>query len=109
MLKLKRIDLLTKNDKIHNKLEHGCCDHVQKYKKDDLCWEDEDIFRGVGGCLQFGRGELGAWGYISFYRWSPRRPHFIDITVGNISIILTVNGSYHCTEISVWIPRSFRR
>ena len=29
MLKLKRIDLLTKNDKIHN----GCCDHVQKYKK----------------------------------------------------------------------------
>ena len=37
MLKLKRIDLLTKNDKIHNKLEHGCCDHVQKYKKNDLC------------------------------------------------------------------------
>jgi len=27
MLKLKKIDLLTKNDKIHNKLEHGCCDH----------------------------------------------------------------------------------
>jgi hypothetical protein len=27
MLKLKKIDLLTKNDKIHNKSEHGCCDH----------------------------------------------------------------------------------
>jgi len=26
--------------------EHGCCDHVQKYKKDDLCWEEVDIFRG---------------------------------------------------------------
>ena len=32
MLKLKRIDLLTKNDKIHNKSENGCCDSVQKYK-----------------------------------------------------------------------------
>jgi hypothetical protein len=27
MLKLKKIELLTKNDKIHNKSEHGCCDH----------------------------------------------------------------------------------
>ena len=27
MLKLKKIDLLTKYDKIHNKLEHRCCDH----------------------------------------------------------------------------------
>ena len=27
MLKLKKIDLLIKNDKIHNKSEHGCCDY----------------------------------------------------------------------------------
>ena len=27
MLKLKKVDLLTENDKIHNKSEHGCCDH----------------------------------------------------------------------------------
>ena len=27
MLKLKKIDLLTENDKIHNKSEHGCCDY----------------------------------------------------------------------------------
>jgi len=28
MLKLKKkIDLLTKNDKIHNKSDHGYCDH----------------------------------------------------------------------------------
>ena len=27
MLKLKRIELVTKNDKIHNKLEHRCYDH----------------------------------------------------------------------------------
>jgi hypothetical protein len=26
MLKLKKINLLTENDKIHNKSEHGCCD-----------------------------------------------------------------------------------
>jgi len=38
MVKLKRIDLLTKNNKIHNKSENKCCDHVQKYKKDEcLC------------------------------------------------------------------------
>ena len=30
MLKLKRIDLLIKNDKIH---KNGYCDQVQKYKK----------------------------------------------------------------------------
>jgi hypothetical protein len=30
MLKLKRIDLLIKNDKIH---KNEYCDHVQKYKK----------------------------------------------------------------------------
>jgi len=27
MLKLKKIELLTKNDKIHNKSKHECCDH----------------------------------------------------------------------------------
>jgi hypothetical protein len=33
MLKLKKkIDLLIKNDKIHNKLEHRCCDH-KSYRK----------------------------------------------------------------------------
>ena len=27
MLKLKKIDLLKKNNKIYNKSEQGCCDH----------------------------------------------------------------------------------
>ena len=27
MLKLKKIDLLTKTDKIHNKSKHECCDY----------------------------------------------------------------------------------
>jgi len=27
MLKLKKIDLLTKNNKIHNKSGYGCCDY----------------------------------------------------------------------------------
>ena len=36
MLKLKKIDSLTKNNKIHNKSGHGCCDY-KKIKKDDLC------------------------------------------------------------------------
>jgi len=35
MLKLKKIDLLTKNNKIHNKSEHGC--YEQNLKKYDLC------------------------------------------------------------------------
>jgi len=66
MLKLKRINLLTKHDKIHNKSEHECCDHIQKYKKDDLCWEEGDIFRGVVVCILGGEswdgeeeGEIG--------------------------------------------------
>jgi len=47
MLKLKKIGLLTKNDKIHNKSKNECCYHVQKYKKDGcLCWEEGDTFRG---------------------------------------------------------------
>jgi len=37
MLKLKKkIDLLTKNDKIHNKSEYRGCDY-KKLKNDDLC------------------------------------------------------------------------
>ena len=48
MLKLKRIDLLKKNDKIHNKLiRERMCDHVQKYKKlECLCWEEEESLGG---------------------------------------------------------------
>jgi len=30
MLKLKKIDLLTKNDKIHNKSGHGYCDYKKQ-------------------------------------------------------------------------------
>jgi len=37
MLKLKKIDLLKKNDKIHNKSEYGCCDHM-------TCVEKRGIF-----------------------------------------------------------------
>jgi hypothetical protein len=60
MLKLKRIDLLIKNDKIH---KNEYCDHVQKYKKlECLCWEEWRV--GMGGWLQFGRGEV---------RWERRR------------------------------------
>jgi len=44
MLKLKKIDLLTKNDKIHNKSEHGCCDH-KSYRK-MTCVEKRWIFLG---------------------------------------------------------------
>ena len=64
MLKLKKIDLLTKNDKIHNKSEHGCCDH-KSYRKMTFV-EKRGVFLG-GGCLQLGRGELG-WG-----RWRNKR------------------------------------
>ena len=35
MLKLKKKDLLTENDKIHNKSEHGCCE--QNLKEYELC------------------------------------------------------------------------
>jgi hypothetical protein len=49
MLKLKKIDLLTKNDKIHNKSEHGCCDH--KTERNMTCVEKRRIFFGGGGCL----------------------------------------------------------
>jgi hypothetical protein len=44
MLKIKKIDLLTKNDKIHNKSEHGCCDH-KSYRK-MTCVEKRWIFLG---------------------------------------------------------------
>jgi len=93
MLKLKRIDLLTKNDKIH---KNGCCDHVQKYKKlECLCWEDGRV--GMSGWLQFGRGEVG-WGrrrrnrgrecrqsgYIFYcYRWNHRQTRSVGIPVGD--------------------------
>jgi hypothetical protein len=46
MLKLKKkIDLLTKNNKIHNKSEHRCYNY-KKLKKDELCWEEEDSLGG---------------------------------------------------------------
>jgi hypothetical protein len=42
MLKLKKLDLLTKNDEIHNKSEHRYCDH----------WHDKkiDVFSQVQEC-----------------------------------------------------------
>ena len=58
MLKLYKKDKFTyKNDKIH---KNGCCDYVQKYKKlECLCLEEGGV--GMGGWLQFRRGEVG-WG-----------------------------------------------
>ena len=76
---------------------NGYCDHVQKYKKlECLCWEEWRV--GMGGWLQFGRGEVG-WerrrrrrrrnrgrecrhrGYVynGFYRWNHRR----NVSVGD--------------------------
>jgi len=49
MLKLKKIDLLTENDKIHNKSEHECCDH--KTWRNMTCVEKRGIFFFGGGCL----------------------------------------------------------
>ena len=95
----------------------------QNLKKYDLCWEKGDFFFGGGwggGCVQFGREELG---------WGRRRRRnrggegqqsggiltfFEGITDGLIlsvipSAILMENWSRHCTEIRVWIPRWFNR
>jgi len=41
--------------------ENGCCDHVRKYKKCGLLVLRRRGKVGMGGWLQFGRGELG-WG-----------------------------------------------
>jgi len=46
MLKLKKIDLLTKNDKIHKKLK---C----------LCWEEEESWDGWLAAVWKGRGGMG--------------------------------------------------
>jgi hypothetical protein len=73
--------------------------------------EKRDIFRGVGGCLQFGRGELGC-GRRRRNRGGQSRQSvdllaFTDgITDGHVlsvypSVSLMVNGPYHCTEIPV--------
>jgi len=105
MLKLKRIDLLTKNDTIH---KNGCCDHVQKYKKlECLCWEEGRV--GMRGWLQFGRGEVG-WGRRNRAKECRQSGYiftFADrIINGHIpSIYPSVIVSRHCTEIPVWIPR----
>jgi hypothetical protein len=90
------------------KLEHGCCDHKSTRKM--TCVEKREIFLG-GGCLQFGRGVLG-WGRRRRNRGGEGRQRgdilaFTDgILNGHIlsvysSVILTVNGSRHCTEIPV--------
>ena len=62
---------------------------------------------GMGGWLQFGRGELG-WGRRRKSRGGESRQSvyilaFTDgITDGHVpSVILTLNGSRHCTEIPV--------
>jgi hypothetical protein len=58
MLKLKRIDLLTKNDKIH---KNGyCCDHVQKYKKLECLYSEEgESWDGWLAAVREGRGGMG--------------------------------------------------
>jgi len=57
MLKLKRIDLLIKNDKIH---KNRCCDHVQKYKKlKCLCWEEGESWDWWLAAVWEGRGGMG--------------------------------------------------
>jgi hypothetical protein len=47
MLILKRIDLLTKNDKIY---KNGCCDHVQKLRNLSACVEKRGELGWVVGC-----------------------------------------------------------
>jgi hypothetical protein len=80
-----------------------------------LCWEEGDMFRGVGDCLQFGREELG-WGRRRRNRGGESRQSvdiltFTDgITDEHVmlvypSIILTVNGPCHYMEIPVWISQ----
>ena len=57
MLKLKRIDLLTKNDKTH---KNKCCDHVQKYTKlKCLCREEGESWDGWLAAIWEGRGRVG--------------------------------------------------
>ena len=57
MLKLKRLDLLIKNDKIY---KNGYCDHVQKYKKlECLCWEERESWDGWLAAVWEGRGGMG--------------------------------------------------
>ena len=56
MLKFKKIELLTKIDKIHRKTKHGCCD--RKISRNiTCCAEIREIF--VRGLVVGRWGELG--------------------------------------------------
>ena len=78
-----------------------------KLKKNMTCVENRAIFFG-GGCLQFGRGELG-WGRRRNRGGDGRKSGYIlALTDGNtdrliLSVIplvsLMVNWSHHCMEI----------
>jgi hypothetical protein len=101
MLKLKKIDLLAKNDKIHNKLlgERMLWPRKKSIKNLSACVEKRGrVVMGVW--LQFRRGELG-WGrrkgrrmrnrgrerrqsgyiYIGNYWWNHRRKFSVGIPV----------------------------
>jgi len=80
-------------------------------RKMGACVEKRGILLGgVGGCLQFGRGELG-WGRRRNRGGESRQiMDILAFTDGIIdghvlsvypSVILTVNGSCHCMEIPV--------
>jgi len=91
----------------------------QNFKKYDLlCWEEGDFFLGGGlvfcirGELRLGRRRRNTGGE------SQQSGHLVTFTDGFTDriissviplAILTVNRARHCTKISLWIPRWFRR
>ena len=119
MLKLKRIDLLIKNDKIYNKSKNRCCDYVQKYKKDEfVCWEEGDILGGwvvvcsLGGESwdgeEEGEIEVERVGRVDLFAFTDGITNGHNLSV-YLSVILTMNWPRHCTETPIWIPRLFCR
>jgi hypothetical protein len=56
MLKFKKIELLTKIDKICRKSEHGCCDHKTS-RNITSCADMREIFFGGRGGWLFVDGE----------------------------------------------------
>ena len=51
------LKLLTKNDKIHNKSEHGCCDH--KTYRNMTCAEKREFFFWGGWLFAVWEGRVG--------------------------------------------------